>query len=226
MWPAQPVQGYAVDYRFADGEARKFAHAFCGAHDVRGAVCPGSSRPLLLLLTLDTSDPRLGLSGHQPELLRLFYTWNCDAMAAQLAYHVAMDGSLTVVGIQGVSEGPLDLNGQEPYPQAPARLIPLESDEQRLLVEINAGDRFDYDLDERYSFLGSPFHQVGGEPYLVQKNPGHRGKCPTCHATAPFLAAVADDNPHDDGFVGNEFVQVLFFYCRACRVVIAWNQCD
>lgn len=41
-----------------------------------------------------------------------------------------------------------------------------------------------------------------------------------------FLAAAADGCSDPRGFMGNEFLQVLFFICLGCNVIGAVQRCD
>ena len=112
------------------------------------------------------------------------------------------------------------------FPGAPARLVMLSSESQGLLEALNAGHLDEGDIDQSHPDLCRPRHQLGGEPYLVQKDPAYSIACPECRLAIPFLAAFADDCVDPRGFVGEPYVQVLFHVCRACRVVGAIQQCD
>jgi len=42
----------------------------------------------------------------------------------------------------------------------------------------------------------------------------------------PLLAMIGNRNGSERGFTGNDFVQMLFFFCVACSVVTAENVTD
>jgi len=104
-------------------------------------------------------------------------------------------------------------------------LEPLAADDQTIIQKINRREGDPIELEAKYPRLATPASQVGGEPRLMQW-PVPVFDCPKCGAGMPILAAVGDDNGSPLGMTGNQFVQVLFYFCRACAVVAAVNITD
>lgn len=215
-------QGYFLDY--SGRLATPYRHRFCGNHTVPGAVCPNCNKSLLLLLSLDLSDPRLTVEVGGCDLAWLLFCWTCNLAQSPFFYRQG-ENSIDIVqcGRGGVME---DFPYQD-YPIAfEGRFVSL--------VEISSGVQHDLRLlnseqvpgsSTRYRQLAVPRHQVGGEPYLVQ----HEWLdvlCPGCEADMPFLASFGDDCLDPRGFTGNPYVQVMYHYCEHCRIVGARQQCD
>jgi hypothetical protein len=74
-------------------------------------------------------------------------------------------------------------------------------------------------------FRRSLFYARGGEPLLLQ-NPLPERRCPSCQNLMPLLACIGDRNGSEHGFVDNDFVQMLFYFCAPCTVVVSENQTD
>ncbi|MDQ2801010.1 MAG: hypothetical protein M3Y13_15360 [Armatimonadota bacterium] len=81
-FPADPAQGYFVDYARAADASPDFDHVFCGPHEVDGAWCPNCRKPLLRFLALDTRDNRLRLPNSLGPMLSLLFCW-CMGRAAR-----------------------------------------------------------------------------------------------------------------------------------------------
>lgn len=61
----------------------------------------------------------------------------------------------------------------------------------------------------------------------VNPNRGFRdGHTPLMAAAMSGHVAIADDAPKQMSFTGNEYVQVLAHYCKKCRVMGVYQQCD
>ena len=165
---SKPTKGYFAT--FATGRASgKYTHAIGGANKVHGAWCLPCQRPLLLVMTLDTRDPRLGLSlprGRETLTLDfdpakpletdvgvkksadlpLFYCWHCMPC---LTYRLNPHG-----GVDVLDHDPFTLQGdahaaQEdgaPYGDYPSsfmrrrvKLAPVPEQAQSLIHEGNSG---------------------------------------------------------------------------------------
>ena len=106
------------------------------------------------------------------------------------------------------------------FPQAYFKLQPLTKKEQTTIKELNRDEIDEVVIDSKTPHLSRPEHQIGGEPYLVQKDPDFQtdawGKetltCPKCKKLMPFLAAIGEKTKGKQGFSGNEYVQVIFNY--------------
>jgi hypothetical protein len=156
------------------------------------------------------------------------YCWTCNIAGEGFFYQLIADGvKLLKYGRGGLDNFFNKDNFPRHFPGAPARLIPLTTEEQRAICSLNA-DEIDYpERDELAQALAVPMHQVGGEPYLVQHDWECTSlTCPVCHREMSFLASIGDDAVLPRGFVENDFVQVLYSYCSLCHVVGAIHTCD
>ena len=91
---------------------------------------------------------------------------------------------------------------------------------------------FNRDLMDEYEVhlsrphLTEVHHQIGGEPYNIQRDPELRLECPGCSSQMLHVASIANDTLDCQGFAGDSGVQMMFEYCPACRIIGAFQQCD
>jgi len=226
-FPADPVQGYFVDY--AHTKAREeFDHFFCGPQDVKGAWCPNCQKPLLRFLALDTQDNRLALQNTPSRLLSLLFCWTCSVAQEVFFYRALEDG----VELLDYGQGGVDTDfPYEKYPiffpGAAAALNAISAEEQTLITRLNcrfeSGEKASAIYGKRRD-LWSVRHQIGGEPFLIQ---GLLALvCPDCGTEMPLLASIANDCLDERGLTGNDGLQLLFHYCRKCCVVGVYQECD
>ena len=228
-------QGYFLKY-LRKNDVSEFTHIFCGSHSVKGAWCPNCQKPLLRFLALDTNDPKFGLEKTTLQWLSLFFCWTCEIAQAPFYYRFAANGD---VELMKYGEGGVQLNFPTEnypifFPQAYFQLQPLTEKEQATIKGLNRDEIDEDEMDRKSLHLNQPEHQIGGEPFLVQKNPDYQtdtwGKetltCPKCKKLMPFLAAIGEKTRGKQGFSGNEYVQVIFNYCKRDRIVCAFQQCD
>jgi hypothetical protein len=239
-------RGYTLEFIRPGERAPRYAHAIGGKHAIPGATCPCCARPLLLLATLDTRDPRLGLKltwnddtdfaleyARMPTVhvrrrdLPLFYCWYC--IPATISYRITVGGGVDVLD-HDVSMGPPRIPERPDYPlffpRRAVRLVPIPPHVQRAIRRYHADTLSDTESHKYRRFL-RPRHQVGGEIYFAQGGMGTGRGCTLCaDGDSGTLAAIADDNGTKGGFVGESSVQVLFRYCIPCQVVSCANECD
>jgi hypothetical protein len=110
------------------------------------------------------------------------------------------------------------------FPECPARLLDISASAQQILRNINSEVLVEWNELKPFVALNRPRHQVGGEPYLSQHDTEYEMICPLCVQVMPFLYGSGEDCLDPRGMAGNELVQVLFHYCKACSVVGAVNQ--
>jgi hypothetical protein len=178
----------------------------------------------LLVLSLDTSDQRLILDGCPLNFLRLLYCWTRNLALANFFYQVNASGVKLLKFRKGGVQTDFPYKRYPTYfPQSTLDLIPLTAHEQATIHAINRGDGDEFD-DEQSEALGDPAHQVGGEPICYDRD--GTMKCVGCGAKAPLLATIADKAGKRQSFTGNAYVQMLFFLCRKCWIVGAYQQCD
>jgi hypothetical protein len=201
-----------------------FSHTFCGEHDIEGAYCPNCKKPLLRLLSLDTSDPLVGWPGAEG-ILPLLFCWTCNIAQQPFCYTWFQSGAVRLdrFGSGGASLGFPYAQYPICFPMVEARLVPIERQQQDLIRGINSGE---VDLTDAYETsldIAKPRHQVGGEPYMVTawENRHPTPICCHCEADMQFLASMADYCLDPRGFTGDEFVQLLYFVCTECRAIEA-----
>jgi hypothetical protein len=231
-----PRQGYLAEICTEPADP-SFDHTLGGKHDLAGAYCFPCKLPYLLMMSLDTRDPRLGLSFphgrfedplHRQRPLHelpLLYCWSCGPC---LDYRINPEGGIDPLNHSKEASWPYSCLPYEPYPKSfpkkHLRLTPMTSRTQELLRKRNAGT-----LDEAASTSEEDHrslllkHQIGGEPRFQQGFYG--AKCALCGKPPPFLAAVAETTGSKKKF-SPYGVQVLFFYCAPCQVVSTYHDCD
>jgi hypothetical protein len=175
---------------------------------------------------LDLSDERLGLTSFPVARLPFFFAWTCDISRGVLSYRVL---SVDSVEILEYHQGHAYM--EFPYPDYPAHfprrqfeLRPLTHDEQRTISAPNAGAMKLSAVRDARPDLVRPQHQLCGEPYVV--NEPRQAVCPACQGEMPVYASAGDETMSGTGFVGNNFVQVLFHLCSRCAVVTAYQMTD
>lgn len=218
---------YYLDLDRDKALSAQYGHVFCGSHDVAGACCPNCDRPLLRFLALDTADPRLNLGEGQPPLLSLFYCWRCPVSAGLFYYEFTGENEIDLLrcGIGKPEKNFPHKDYPVSFPRAPAALVQITDEAQAAIRQINQGKRPGSALLRSHPELREPRHQIGGEPILVQQDTEYEIECFICERAMPFLASIGDDCLDPTGFAGNEYVQVLYHYCRDCHVIGAFNQC-
>ena len=229
--PADPSQGYFVDYQVAPEGGTDFGHYFCGPQKVGGALCPNCHKPLLRFLALDTHDSRLKLQGCPSETLSLFFCWTCNIAQELFLYCILADGIELLRYGRGGVETDFPYEGYPIFfPGARATLRQMTAEEQHLIVLQQSNLETEADALARAEFmrqrpdLSEVRHQVGGEPFLMQ--PFVAGECPDCGGEMPFLASIGDDCLDVRGLVGEDGVQVIFQYCRRCYIVGVYQETD
>lgn len=202
----------------------KFSHQLCGTHSVGGAACPNCRKPLLLMLSLDTRDARLGLTDAGFRHLRLFLCWSCNiSSTTPLFYRQNQDGSITLISY--TKNLPVDDFPYPGYPHAfpaaPIDFAPIDAETQAAMKMWHSDEGLPvedprFHIVENLDSQDEHLHQIGGYPNLLQWPMPHT--CPSCQAEMPFLAAIEDDIGTGDCFNG-ACAQTVFVYCRRCRTI-------
>ena len=217
-----PARGFSLQFT----NRSRFEHWFCGEHAIPGAQCPNCRKPLLRMLTLDTTDRRLGLQALALPQVHLLFCWTCHLARGETAYRLLPNGGIRFV--QHRRGGVSKTFPYRDYPRAfPGRRFTLAAvapREARTLAALNTGEVSTTTLGRSVKHLAVPRHQIGGEPRFLQGTP--RRTCPRCRHPMTFLASVGDDTLGGSGFTGNAFVQVLFLLCERDRIVLSMQQCD
>ena len=215
------IDGFVPGRRYRQGSIR-----LGGACVFEGAVSPNNGFPLTqhVLLEADVRCVRdAGWKGPMP----LLYAWKCAIHLEDFTYQV-LDGRLKLLAY---GQGPVDVD-DFPYPGYPvvfkeqrfeACEVPLSEAAQWSTLNAMTLRDERVDPDSPLWDLAKPRHQFGGAPYLL--NPADvEAICPLCSRAMPIFATVADESGTlAQPFFGNEYVQLVYFLCAACRVLTARN---
>jgi hypothetical protein len=237
-------KGYFVDFSsstpvattlYADAEgdlaaSEKFNHVFCGENTTAGAQCPNCALPLLQILKLDMSDPRLAEVATPSGSFPFLYCWRCDIVVDTLYYKLNGDGSVTVVEYAKGSDEGLGDDYPESFPAARATLLEMSGEASAYIKKLNEDEAFDdSDYDDDVAALDRCVHQIGGEPYLVNGDTYGPVICPSCGGAMPLLASLGTKCTDPRGMLIteiNNYVQVIYHYCAPCSMVAALNEED
>lgn len=221
-----PTKGYFVRFGRNAEITLSYHHEFCGPNNLQGASCPNCDKPLLKFLSLDVADPRLELKDSPFETLPLLFCWTCNIAQDEFIYKIHTDG---VIELMHYGKG--GTQTKFPYGGYPAYFLGMSvtleeipAEDQRIIRLLNRDEIDRWECLQEHRELCVPRHQIGGEPFVVQ--PLTRTICPLCRKVMPLLASIGDDSGDGRSFTQNEYVQVIYKYCRNCYTVTAHQQCD
>jgi len=220
-----PGDGYFAGTASANGEL-----TIGGRCSSNGAISPNTGLPLTQFACVRLNPESFCIPGWPMPEIHFLYSWKCRIHEGDFSYRY-VNGDLEVVefckGV-GDSEGfPYD-DYPVQFDEIRLQLQRMTKEDQSIIIELNDPD-CDPDLkydNERASDLSEPMHQFGGMPYLI--SPEETSKdCVICGCEM-FLTASIGNNSHsnNEGFSGNDFVQVVYWTCPECHVVSARNFCD
>ena len=222
MIRSKPLQGYWVR---RGSENSQFMHILCGPNDINGAQCPNCEKPLLRLLSLDASDPRLETYKCPTQYLPLLFCWTCNIAQEYFFYRIAIDHiEIMHYGIGGVvTDFPYESYPKE-FPQVMVHLEALSQEEQDIILRLNAGALDSWSIPQKNVAFSVPTHQLGGEPL------GYDGDfyptCRTCGSRMRFFASIGNTIEETMKLTTDDYVQTLFFLCRKCWLICASQQAD
>ena len=215
--------GYFITASKSDASS---AHSLCGDQSIRGAISPNSGLPLLLVASLDLTDPRLGITDPRLKTLHLLYSWTCPISDGEFTYRETDSGVQVLKYTAGPPHKDFPYDKYPPsFPRITAQLQQVDQHEQSIIRALNRRENDPILLEEQFPQLATPRSQVGGEPRLMQW-PLPQRTCPECGEAMPLLAAIGDENGTSRGFTGNPFVQLLYFFCVPCGAVTTYNITD
>ncbi|MBB5944501.1 hypothetical protein [Xanthomonas sp. 3307] len=195
-----------------------------------GALSPNTGAPLTQFARVVQSSEGFAVPGFDEAELHFLYSWKCDIHRGDFSYKY-INGSIEVVEYTSGSDDYEDFpypNYPEAFDEVSVGIRRLSEEEVAVIGKLNAPD-----VDPDYKFSGSlpselsvPQHQFGGVPYLLDAGRA-RKVCPACKKEMTIIASVGNKNySTDEGFVGNDFVQILYFSCSFCKVISALNFSD
>jgi hypothetical protein len=215
-------KGHFLGMRVSEGPA-----VIGGACKLPGAISPNTGLPLTQHAAV-----KLGVNGFampnwdMPEL-HFLYSWKCCISQGDFSYRYT-SGRLEIIEY---TAGTDDFDGF-PYDDYPVifpsvqfLLRPIPEDDQELIGQLNdtkidQGFRFD---NERAGQLTIPTHQFGGMPFLLDPLMSEK-RCAACSSEMDLVASIGNNcYSRDEGFFGNDFVQLVFFGCAHCHVLSAVN---
>jgi hypothetical protein len=213
------------------GDSDDANHLLGGKSALTGSVCPNCQDGLTRFFSLDLSDKRLQLDYLNLDRLEILYCWPCQLSQVAFSYQPTSDGTVNMLE---VGEGPPVKDF--PYPDYPrwfkernVRLVDMQ--EELHLAKQQFAYLFENDRPEirrRWDILAqdqieTTIHQFGGVPFLYDYEVPN---CLRCSKEMTFLCTVEDNTWGEQGFVGAECVQVVYFICLGCTIITARNECD
>jgi predicted nucleic-acid-binding Zn-ribbon protein len=221
-----PKQGYRLVNIL--NQDSPYKHLFCGQPELKNAISPVTGKPLLRFLSLDTTDPRLELETSKIKRIELLYSLTCRISWIDFFYKI-IDDRIEILNLDVNFINSEEVYTDVPYEDYPiffpgirVDLIPVDENERDIVKEINETDNLELDL--QYPELSEPYHQLGGEPYFVQK-PDVLA-CPLCGKDMFFFASIGNNNGQAKGFFDNDYMQIIYQICKKCFVIAAYNRCD
>ncbi len=214
-----PFPGYFL----RPSSSGEWSHLIGGDCKLPGAIFPGSNKALIQIASLDLTDSRLSDLGLSTDVLPLLYGGACAAGEGRLCYSVK-GGSIQILEYQ---EGAVyDDFPYSNYPVAfegvSASLHLLTAQEQAVFTQLNCCSDDDwFELTQvKHQDMSLPQHMVGGEPYLIG-GVENASVCPTCAQPMALLATGGNAAYVDSrGFLGNDFVQLVYEFCLKCSTVV------
>jgi hypothetical protein len=166
-----------------------------------------------------------------PERLEILYCWECALPKKRFSYRIASKNVVEVLNME-VGRKEVDFP-YENYPrwfrEQPVRIEPLSLDltsdlEQYCALAVGEPDKvYEYWSFERRDIITTPRHQIGGVPFLYEYS---KVQCEECRRDMRFLLVVSDESFESQKFTGNEYVQVVYFYCDRCNIIVAMQESD
>lgn len=225
---SKPATGYFVEPVAAYPTDASYYHFFCGTQAIQGAWCANCNKPLLQLLTVDATDPRVDLADTHKLTIPLLYCWRCGIAKSDFFYEVVAEDHIRILEYgQGEEEADFPYSAYPVFfPGSPCILRELTEEQQRILDGLSCGELAEADaVDLAWDLTQQP-HQVGGRPFFLQLDSGDSLDCPLCGCTMAFFANIGDRCLDPRGLVGYSQVQLLFHICHRCSVIGARNRTD
>ncbi|MES2312283.1 MAG: hypothetical protein V4566_08315 [Pseudomonadota bacterium] len=215
-------KGHFLGMRVSNGPA-----VIGGACGLPGAISPNNGLPLTQHAAVKLGTNGFALPNWDLPELHFLYSWKCCISQGDFSYRYTSDRLEVIEYTAGTD----DFDGF-PYdgypvifPPVQFLLSPISEEDQELIgrlndTQIDQGFRFD---DEKAGQLSIPTHQFGGSPFLLDPLMGDK-PCPGCGSEMELVASIGNNCfSRDEGFFGNDFVQLVFLGCAKCHVLSAVN---
>lgn len=201
-----------------------------GECELSGALSPNTSLPLTQHARLELSKDYLWLNDWPGNAIHFLYSWKCAIHEGYFSYQYG-DKKIDIIEY---TRGDDDYYGfpYEGYPgifeEKKFELKLATEAEQAVIAKLNEPDcepEYQFD-DPDANRLSIPTHQFGGQPYFLGGVPEAK-RCPNCSKEMELLSSIGNESYSDnDGFFGNDFVQLLYWICSDCRVISVDNIAD
>ncbi|MBI3560572.1 MAG: hypothetical protein HY080_02495 [Gammaproteobacteria bacterium] len=219
------AKGYHLIITLPNRIENAATHVFCGRHSIVGAECPNCNKPLLRFFSFDMRDKRIPVQSRS-QYIHLLYCWTCELSQMPFSYQVMEDSMVTLLAFNS-GKSYQDF----PYPSYPLNfperhvgLIEISDMDQQVIIDLNDDVVDEWVIQKERPDLCMPRHQLGGTPYLV--NAPQIPVCAICKNKMNFFSTVSDKTDWDRGFVENNYVQVVYYYCDVCNSLTALNLAD
>jgi hypothetical protein len=189
--------------------------SFFGHDETVNGLAPRQvSLPAHLLLTVDRSDPMFSaLNVRTADKLRLVYPFYQSFKGSTFSYR-HLDGNTIKFETFDPETMVASRAADWPSPDFP-KTLPSRK------IDISAFDAppNHYDFDDVSTIF------IGAQSPTIQQ---HDPNCPDCAGTNVRLLAKIPGRPIEDVefWRGNDFVNVLFWYCEDCTSIFTHNECD
>lgn len=195
-----------------------------GVSAYEGATSPNTGRPLLQVARLYNVGA-FPLLARYKQGLPFLYSWSCAIYGDVFAYRLTGD-RVEILRHASGQEAPPYAPYPESFPAVGVSLVPI-SDRQSAIVErLNRGEKSAdfYRHGSEEDCISRPKHQIGGKPFLFYPDYAHAAKCPICSDALIFVASFGNDTfSGPPGFVGDEFVQLIYWMCERCDAIVSEN---
>ncbi|MCP3933362.1 MAG: hypothetical protein GY705_30200 [Bacteroidetes bacterium] len=229
-------KGFALDFSNVD----EFVHYYGGEHSIEDAECPNCNKPLILHLTLDTSDTRLNISNKIFSKMPLVYCMRCSLSWYDFQYQILSNEKVRLIQYyegETVQDDWDEEIGVESFPKIKFGLKPVPKDVESLYDKLNSGAELTEDEEseiakftDKYAIPevgGYPIvdisNQIGGRAFLCQQLDDP--VCPGCEKDMYFIASLTNDKRNSLKITFNG-VQIVYFYCPDCYLVHVQHSCD
>jgi hypothetical protein len=216
---------------FLGGRSHTGPATIGGRDSLPNAISPYTGEPLLQLASVLVTQDAFWLPRWESKRVYFLYSWTCSIHEGVFSYRQTGE-TIEIVEYTGSNKREVDF----PYADYPQQFDPVQFDldpisaaDQEILNTLNGPNAADFELKYepgRARDLAQPRHQFGGLPFLLQSDACLQ-TCPICRTDMALIAAIGNENfSTPQGFVGEDFVQVVYWCCEECQLLSAQNFAD
>ena len=197
-----------------------------GTCSLPGAFSPNTGLPLTQFAKVKIGAAGFFIPGWSLEHAWFLYSFKCAIYEGVFTYRTKVHSIEILkfeVGHNGHEDFPYD-NYPIVFEGVNFESVLISSDEQQKIVSLNQKGVSPFE-NKDYENLAMPRHQFGGIPYMLAAVEDR--VCPVCKAQMPLIASIGNESfSSNEGFFGNDFVQVIFWACGPCGILTALNFAD